>query len=280
MRSLKSKKTCQKLWHYGKFIVYLQALMNVAILQHDILWQQPEENLQRLTTLLEQHHGADLYVLTETFSTGFLSDASETDGTASLLFLRQQARTHDAAFAASIAMRDAEGYLRNRLYFVRPDSSYDYYDKRHLFSYAGENNHFLAGDHRVITEWRGVRFLLQICYDLRFPVWSRNLNDYDAIIYVANWPTSRIDVWQTLLKARALENQCFVIATNRIGQDPACQYSGGSMVLDAYGHTLCSCPDHQECLRSVSLDMQRLQTFRNKFPVLNDRDVITLNTKQ
>ena len=125
----------------------------------------------------------------------------------------------------------------------------------------------------MVTQWRGVRWLLQVCYDLRFPVFSRNKGDYDAVIYVANWPLSRQDVWQTLLKARALENQCFVVGVNRVGSDPACHYQGGSVVIDAYGHTLAMCVDSSVSTASAQLDMDALRRFREKFPVLRDSDV-------
>ena len=236
--------------------------MKVAIVQHDIVWAQPTENLRHLSQLLDRQSEADLYVLAETFTTGFMAKGNE-----------------DAAFAASIATKDEDGSLRNRLFFVRPDGTYDYYDKHHLFSYAGETDAYVAGQERVIVEWRGIRFLLQVCYDLRFPVFSRNCLDYDAVIYVANWPTPRIDVWQTLLKARALENQCFVIGVNRIGEDPACTYSGASAIIDAYGKTIAYCNDHEEGIAIGELNIAQLLRFREKFPVLQDADDFILKNQ-
>jgi predicted amidohydrolase len=254
--------------------------MKVAIVQHDIVWAQPTENLRHLSQLLDRQSGADLYVLAETFTTGFMAKGNEaTDISYGLTWLQQQAKEKDAAFAASIATRDENGSLRNRLFFVRPDGSFDYYDKRHLFSYAGETDAYVAGQERVIVEWRGIRFLLQVCYDLRFPVFSRSHQDYDAVIYVANWPTSRLDVWQTLLKARALENQCFVIGVNRIGTDPACNYSGGSVIIDAYGKLLASCNNCEEGIAIGELNMAQLLRFREKFPVLQDADDFTLKNQ-
>lgn len=253
--------------------------MRIAIVQHNIVWGQPAENMRRLSQFLDRQSGADLYVLSETFTTGFLSKGTENlDSAESLAWLQQQAKMKDAAFAASIAMKDQKGLLRNRLFFVRPDGTYDSYDKRHLFSYAGETDAYVAGKDRVIVEWRGVRFLLQVCYDLRFPVFSRNLQDYDAAIYVANWPTQRIDVWQTLLKARALENQCFIIGVNRVGNDPACAYCGGSSVIDAYGKVIAHCKENEEDIATADLDMEKLLKFREKFPVLQDEDEFTLKT--
>ena len=137
---------------------------------------------------------------------------------------------------------------------------------------AGETATYVAGQQRVVVAWLGVRLLLQVCYDLRFPVFSRNHGDYDAILYVANWPTSRREVWQTLLKARALENQCYVVGVNCVGNSSGVDYSGDSVVLDAYGHTVASCPAGSQATAIVELDMARLDLFRQKFPVLNDAD--------
>ena len=148
------------------------------------------------------------------------------------------------------------------------------YDKRHLFSYGHEDQFFTPGTQRTIVEYQGVRILLEICYDLRFPVWSRNRKDYDMIIYVANWPTSRMSVWNTLLRARAIENQCFVAGVNRVGHDPVCDYSGGSMLIDAYGKVVADCGTEQPCCKCAEIDMERLLAFRKKFPVLDDADIL------
>ena len=166
--------------------------------------------------------------------------------------------------------------MRNRLFFVRPDGTYDYYDKRHLFGYAGETDEYVAGCRRVVTEWRGVRFLLQVCYDLRFPVFSRNRGDYDAIIYVANWPQNRREVWQTLLKARALENQCFVVGVNIVGRLKDIDYLGDSVIIDAYGRAIASCTPAIEETAIGQLDMEALLRFRQKFPVLADADTFLI----
>ena len=250
--------------------------MRIAIIQHTIRWNELEKNLQQLSSLLDQQLGADLYVLAETFATGFLAEGSvEQAGEQSpriFHWMQQQARRLDAAVAGSVAMADDKGLLRNRFFFVRPDGSYDYYDKRHLFSYAGETDEYVAGERRVVTEWRGVRFLLQVCYDLRFPVFSRNRGDYDAILYVANWPVRRRDVWQTLLKARALENQCFVVGVNIVGSDKACEYVGDSVIINAYGHTIAQCTPAMVETAAAELNMDELQRFRSKFPVLRDAD--------
>ena len=250
--------------------------MKIAIVQNDIRSNDYSENLERLETLIDQHPGADLYVLPETFATGFMPEGSVENAVSPHRMIGEwmvrQSVKHHAAIAGSVATKDVQEMLRNRLYFVRPDGKDEYYDKRHLFTFAGETKDYVPGDRRVIAEWGGVRFLLQVCYDLRFPVFSRSRGDYDAIIYVANWPEQRQDVWQTLLKARAIENQCYVIGVNRVGSDAACKYIGGSVVIDAYGRTIAQCTDGEEDIATVELDMEQLQRFRKKFPVLDDAD--------
>ncbi len=146
------------------------------------------------------------------------------------------------------------------------------YDKHHLFTYGKEHLQFTAGQERVVVEWKAVRILLEVCYDLRFPVWSRNHKDYDMILYVASWPTSRVKAWSTLLKARAIENQCYVAGVNRVGEDPHCQYCGASAIINPYGEEMESCGVDKECAVSADIDMEKLMAFRKKFPVLEDRD--------
>lgn len=247
--------------------------MKTAIIQNCIRTKQLDWTLQFATDLLNQQQGADLYVLPEMFATGFMADGAVENGQRILNWMQQQSHRLDAAVAGSIAIMDDEGNPRNRLFFVRPDGSYDYYDKHHLFTMAGENKQYVAGHQRVIVEWRGVRFLLQVCYDLRFPVFSRNRGDYDAIIYVANWPMSRSEVWHTLLRARALENQCFVVGANISGDDTGiCYHAGDSAIINAYGHTLAQCIPGRVESAAAELDMESLLHFRKKFPVLADAD--------
>ena len=251
--------------------------MKVKILQHDIKWASPSDNQQHLQQLLRQQPKADLYVLAEMFSTGF---ATEPEGIAesncsSLQWMSRMAKELDAAIAGSVATEE-EGRFYNRLYFVKPDGEVTWYDKHHLFTYSGEDKRFTQGGKRVVVEFRGVRFLLQVCYDLRFPVFSRNRGDYDAMIYVASWPSSRIEAWKALLRARAIENQSYVIGVNRMGNDPKCEYAGGSAIIDAYGKTIAYVEDCQEGDASAEIDMSELEAFRLKFPVLNDADHFTI----
>lgn len=252
--------------------------MNITILQTDILWAQPEANRQRISQLIEHLGPTDLIVLPEMFSTGFATQPegiAEGDG-GSLRWMAAMAASTQAAVAGSIAIREGERYY-NRFYFVKPDGELAFYDKRHLFTYGGEDKAFTPGRDRVVVEWRGVRILLQVCYDLRFPVFSRNHDDYDLVLYVANWPEGRRQAWDLLLRARAIENQCYVLGVNRVGKDPYCEYSGGTAGIDPYGKTLSACADGEEGFAEVVIDMEELQSFRKKFPVLNDADSFTLN---
>ena len=248
--------------------------MKVTILQRNIEWANPALNVQRADEAIARNAGADLYVLPEMFSTGFctqpegIAESSDSD---TLKWLQRKAAQTNAAIAGSIAVEE-QGRYYNRFYFVKPDGSVTYYDKKHLFTYGGEHLRFTAGEERVVVEWRGVRILLEICYDLRFPIWARNRGDYDMILYVASWPTPRVAAWSSLLVARAIENQCYVAGVNRVGTDPACEYCGGSVIIDPYGRTIATCADNTECEATAEIDMEALEAFREKFPVLKDAD--------
>ena len=235
--------------------------MKVELLQKDLVWADPEANLAAFGKEIAGRPGADLYVLPEMFTTGFATspEGIAEDSGLGLQWMKDKARSLDAAIAGSIATLE-DGKYFNRFYFVTPDNVWQY-DKHHLFTYGREHEHFTAGEEKVVAQWRGVRFRLAVCYDLRFPVWLRNGDpEYDALIVVASWPTPRADAWKALLKARAIENQCYVIAVNRTGADPNCVYSGDSVLLDAYG------------VETEEIDMASLEAFRVKFPVLGDAD--------
>lgn len=248
--------------------------MKVTVLQRDIVWANPEENRRRCDEVIERNPESDLYILPEMFSTGFCTNPdgiAENLDNETLQWMKSKAAEKSAAIAGSVAVTDGKRYF-NRFYFVKPDGSVAFYDKKHLFTYGGEHHRFTAGEERVIVEWKGVRILLEVCYDLRFPVWSRNRTDYDMIIYVASWPTPRVAAWSALLVARAIENQCYVAGVNRVGTDPACEYCGGTVVIDPYGKTIAECPMDEESEASAVIDMDALVAFREKFPVLNDAD--------
>ena len=246
------------------------SFIKVTVLQTDIVWEEAKVNRMAVEQLIEKHCDTDLFVLPEMFSTGFSMnpmEIAEDEGGETLQWMCRIAALRQCAIAGSLSVREA-GKFYNRFYFVCPDGTVYHYDKRHLFGFGGEDKQYTSGDERVIVSYKGFRFLLQICYDLRFPVWSRCRNDYDAVIYVANWPASRREVWNILLKARALENQCYVIGVNRVGNDPQCLYDGGSMIISPYGKILVACTDGKEEVAGALLAREPLDSFRKRFPVL------------
>lgn len=251
--------------------------LRIALYQMDVLWRQREENLAKAARFVGECD-ADLVILPETFSTGFLAKSlfeAETMQGQTVEWLRSTATENNKAVMGSVMIND-KGKLFNRLFFCRPDGSMDWYDKRHLFSFGGEGQKVTAGRKRVIVEYKGFRILLQVCYDLRFPVWSRNVGDYDMIVYVASWDTTRINVWNTLLRARAIENQCYVAGVNRVGTDPTAHYDGSSAIIDYYGGTIAAPEQNVEEGISAEIDMEPLNRYREKFRALGDADTFKI----
>lgn len=252
--------------------------MKLLLLQTDIVWKDPQANLQKAGELIGASPAADLVVLPEMFTTGYDADpagTAEKDGATALEWMKRTAHATEAAIAGSVAVEEEDRFY-NRFYFVRPDGSHTVYDKRHLFSFAGEDKAYTRGAGRVTVEWMGFRILPQVCYDLRFPVFARNRGDYDMIIYTANWPTVRIDAWNALLKARAIENLCYVAAVNRAGHDPYTSYSGGTYLLDYKGRTKAEAGQNRVEAVFAEIDTESLQAFRRKFPALDDADDFTI----
>ncbi len=248
--------------------------LKITALQMDLAWADPQANALVAARMIEDNPGSDLYVLPEMWSTGF---ATEPKGIAesdrrSLRWMQQTAAATGAAIAGSVATEVGDDDCRNRFYFVKPDGEVTYYDKHHLFTYGGEHRRYTPGNERTIVEYRGVRFMLRVCYDLRFPMWNRNYEDYDCALFVASWPTSRVEAWRTLLKARAIENQCYLVGVNRVGSDPVCEYCGATAMIDPYGVAVAEAERGQAGAISMLLDMEALRAFRQKFPVLKDRD--------
>lgn len=264
--------------------------MKITLLQTDIAWLDPTANMRCAAQLMDAAPDSDLYVLPEMWATGFCTEpgAAWPDETAVLAWMKRQAAARDCAVAGTMAvrvegeaaygaMRGAAGGInlrRNRFCFVRPDGSTDRYDKRNLFVYGGENRTFAPGTERVIAEWRGVRFMLQVCFDLRFPETARNFLSapYDVLLYAANWPASRRTAWDALLPARAVENQAFVVGVNRTGTDrpsaaDAIVYNGGSAAYDACGRCLARLDARPQAV-TVNIDVEALHRFRTGFPVL------------
>lgn len=262
--------------------------MKITLLQIDITWGNPEANRKHIEELLETAPKSDVYVLPEMFSTGF---ATQPEGIAESLekpnnsyeWMLEMAVKYDAAIAGSVATEtrglDGEGKAYyNRFYFAKPDGGLAWYDKKHLFTYGGEDKRYTAGNERIIVEFRGVKFLLQVCYDMRFPKFARNCITedgtpaYDVALYVASWPTVRVNAWLTLAHARAIENQCYVAIVNRVGEDPTCKYCGGTRIIDPYGVAQGMCRMDDETMVTGEIDMEKLNKFRQKFPVLADAD--------
>lgn len=248
--------------------------MNILLLQTDIKWQEPEYNREHTLKIIDKSPNADLIILPEMFTTGFCTSpkgVAEKANTDTLDWMTSIAKEKNLAVGGSVATEE-NGKYYNRFYFVKPDSSYSTYNKRHLFTYAGEDKEYAGGEERVIIEYKGLRILLQICYDLRFPVFSRNIGDYDMIIYIASWPESRIEAWNTLLKARAIENVCYVAGVNRVGNDPGNIYSGGTVLLNYLGQPIVSAENGKEQAILGEISIKDLNSFREKFPALNDAD--------
>lgn len=255
--------------------------MRISLLQAALDWRDPAANRARFAGLLAPLAGAtDVAVLPETFPTGFDmegGEAAEPMGGASCQWLLSQAAALDAAVVGSAFIRDGERVC-NRLLWATPDGRMAYYDKRHLFRMAGEHRRFAAGAVPVVIEWRGARFCPLVCYDLRFPVWSRRRAalDYDILVYVANWPAPRHYAWQQLLRARAIENQAFVLGVNRVGADGnGVAYAGGSGAFDALGLPLAELGERAETV-TVTLDLAAQRELRERFPVERDADPFTL----
>ena len=253
--------------------------LQLALIQTSLVWQDAGANREHFARLLEQARGADLIVLPEMFSTGFSMDsaalAEPEDGPTSQ-WLRQQAQDLGAVVCGSLIIQAADGSYRNRLLWARPDGSLAHYDKRHLFRMAGEHKHYSAGEQQVVLEVKGWRVRPLICYDLRFPVWSRDAGGTDLLLYTANWPAARRHHWNRLLPARAIENLCYVAAVNRVGEDgKGHAYSGDSQVLDFQGEPLLAAQDTDGVFR-VSLSAAELAAYRQRFPAHLDADSFVL----
>ncbi len=250
-------------------------LLKIAMVQAELRWRDPAANRDHLAELMDSSPGADLFLLPETFATGFLGDserdAEGMDG-ASVNWMVEQAASRGAAVAGSLALLDETKKRRNRFLFVGAEGVIAHYDKRHLFGFGGEDARYSAGKRTCTFDWRGWRIDLQVCYDLRFPVWCRNDRAFDLQLFVANWPSPRVAAWQSLLKARAIENQSYVIGINRSGRDGnEIDYPGHSSAWTAMGDCLAEL-DEQEQVRQVDLDLAALRQLREKFPFLKDGD--------
>jgi len=260
----------------------MQKVLNISVLQFNPLWQAPTENFRLIDSLIPSGLETDLLLLPEMFSTGFTMNPSalpENHKDICLSWMNNCAHKLNAAIAGSIAVKDEDGKYYNRLYFVTSDGHSWSYNKRHLFMMEGEERSYSPGMSRLIVNYKGWRICPLICFDLRFPVWSRNRNDYDLLLYHACWPEARDEVWTSLLKARAIENQCYCVGVNRTGTDGNhIKYQGNSIAFDAKGFNFLSLGNKTNILKTVGIEADTLLAFREKFPVLHEGDAFTLNT--
>lgn len=238
--------------------------MKITVIQQDIAWKDVETNIARLEKLVAEADRADLYLFPEMCSTGFCMEpqgiAEEVDGP-TVQAMKRLAVERDAAMAVPVMTHESGKYY-NRIYFITPDGVQGHYDKCNLFEYSGEDRVFTPGEKKVIWEWRGVRLRPAICYDLRFPVFMHNEGDYDVLLISANFPDSRLLAWDTLVRARAIENMCYVVASNRVGCDEYGTYKGHSVIIAPYGDVVGSCPDGEQGSATVELDAEMLAKMR------------------
>lgn len=254
--------------------------LNVTIIQDEISWQDPEANRIRYQSHFAKiPANTDLVVLPEMFSTGFYMEpwqCYETMDGETVAWMSENAKRMDTVVTGSLIMKVEENFL-NRMIWATPDGKITWYDKRHLFRFGGEHHNYSAGNDRVVMSLKGWRLGLFICYDLRFPVWSRNRNDYDIGIYVSNWPNARQFAWDSLVRARAIENQTYVLGVNRLGSNPiGDDYSGGSVILDCLGMPMEDCED-KTTIANATLSWQKLEEFREYFPAAMDSDSFDIN---
>jgi len=267
----------------------MENLLNVAIIQSKIFWEDPHRNRLNLSKEIIDINDADIIILPEMFTTGFtnrVQDVSETMDGETVRWMLQKASEKKALLIGSLIIKDLsvdlsndgnkkaeENGFFNRLIVAFPNGDLKYYDKRHLFSYAGEDEVFTSGNSRLVFDYKGFKICPLVCYDLRFPVWSRNTEDIDVLIYIANWPKPRINAWDILLKARAIENLCYVIGVNRLGKDfNNLEYLGHSTVIDAMGKPIFNFKEGVEMTMTITLTKDHIENTRSKFGFLLDRD--------
>lgn len=255
--------------------------LRLTLMQIDIIWEDKPINLNTIASSLSDLKGkTDLVVLPEMFTTGFSNNCeklAETMNGPSIQFLQKEAITNQLALVGSVIIKEGISFF-NRCLFIYPNGDIEYYDKKHLFRMSAEAKNFTPGKSNKIISFRGWNIKLQICYDLRFPIWARNKdNEYDLLIYTANWPKVRIDVWNALLKARALENLCYVCGVNRVGEDSnSLIYNGSSALYDAKGRDLSHIPLNKVAIHTLEINKEELEEFRQKFPAWRDADSFLL----
>jgi predicted amidohydrolase len=253
----------------------MQTDLHIALIQKDLVWQNAKENRLKLEEMFSEMNPVDLIVLPEMFTTGFSMEPkqiAETMEGETVLWMQQKAKDLDVAIVGSVIIKEDTKHY-NRMLFVHPTGKIEYYDKRHAFTLAGEDKEYTPGNKKLLVDFKGWKICPLVCYDLRFPVWSRNVEDYDVLIYAANWPKPRINAWNTLLKARAIENMSYCIGVNRVGIDAnGHEYSGNSIAIDYLGNALTEVCEHKEAIIYATLHKNELIKTREKLPFLNDKD--------
>ncbi len=259
--------------------------LTISLIQADLHWEEIDANLAMFEEYIWSIESTDLIVLPEMFTTGFSmnpTSLAEPPGGKSFKWTRQMAMQKKAAILGSLIVKQGGSYF-NRLYFVYPDGSSQQYDKKHLFTLAGEHEEYTAGDKKLIVEYKGWKICPLICYDLRFPVWARSLKrtesiyEYDLLIYVANWPDARVNAWDTLLRARAIENISFCAGVNRIGTDGYPKEYSGHSAIYSYDGTELGFSDNKPEIITSRLIPTDLQKFRDRFPFQEDADQFTID---
>ena len=257
--------------------------INIALIQTDLVWENTQANLDKFDLLLQDISlETEIIIFPEVFTTGFALEALNFEkpvGEKAFYWLKEKAKSLKKIIVASVIFEENKNFL-NRLFWMRPDGSFDYYDKRHLFQMGGEHKVMTSGDKPTIATYKGVRFNLQICYDLRFPVWAKNnydkianTYDYDVLLYIANWPNVRKQTYMTLLKARAIENQVFVIWVNRVGTDVHhILFSGDSLLVNPLGVIQEQLPENEESILYTAIDLDQLAILRRGYKVGLDWD--------
>jgi len=258
----------------------MQDTLKIAFIQSDLVWEDPKQNRQNFKEKIEAiSTPVDIILLPEMFTTGFTMNASEfaedMNGK-SVEWMQKRAFEKNCAIAGSLIIKENNKFY-NRLLFVYPDGKIETYDKRHTFTLAGEDKVYTAGTTKLIIDYKGWKICPLICYDLRFPVWARNTENYDVLLYLANWPKPRILAWDTLLKARAIENMCYCIGVNRVGTDKLDnEYCGHSATYDILGSNITPIRPNKEHFEIVTLERNHINFYRNKLMFLKDMDAFSL----
>lgn len=259
----------------------MQDTLKIAIIQSNLIWEDPDQNRFNFANKIKEiEEQVDIILLPEMFTSGFTMNperVAETMKGESIEWMLDMAGRTNSAVGGSVVISEGGNYF-NRFILAKPDGTFEFYDKRHTFTLAGEDKVYRSGSEKLIIDFGGWKICPLVCYDLRFPVWARNVEDYDVLIYVANWPKPRISAWDALLKARSIENMCYCIGVNRVGLDATnFEYPGHSAVYDGLGEKISNIEDDKEQTHVVTLSKSHIQSIRRKLKFLEDRDSFNLS---